>query len=473
MKNKSWLSLLATILTILLLLACTRETVVLVENAAPDNAELTLRCTLPVDGAYPLAVRDTVSGQKILEFRFRTSRPAFTYVQDLNAMGNIICFPVEPGRTYRLSYDGSGFSFTGKGQAAQRLYAALPVYPHPQIPARDYAREPSIATVKSTLESMAAAETAPFDSLFKAKEISAGLHDLIAADREAYSRLILAWVGVWHSSGLNLDEETMEAAYGGLDLDSDLTMATSAFYELINTYASSSLEKRTDEVMPLLEDGLLNTLFIDEYKKILTGKRLEAATAYQIYSAAIQKEYEKELIALYDDFAATWPRSRYLAALGPEIEEIRDYYAERPADPDIVFLEDTEDISSLSELLSRFAGKKVYIDVWATWCGPCKDEFAYAPRLQELLKETGYEMLYISVDRQRDSQKWKEMIAFYGLKGHHVLAGEEFQKDLYTVYGENGSMAIPWNMIVDSQGNIVQLHAPRPSDYDSLKTALE
>ena len=89
-----------------------------------------------------------------------------------------------------------------------------------------------------------------------------------------------------------------------------------------------------------------------------------------------------------------------------------------------------------------------------------------------MLEEAGYEMLYISVDKQRDAQKWKEMVAFYGLKGHHILAGEDFQKDLYTVYGENGSMAIPWNVIVDEQGNIVQLHAPRPSEYDSLKAAL-
>ena len=471
MKKESWLSLLATILTVLLLLACTRETVVLVENADPDN-ELTLRCSFPVQGAFPIASRDSVSGKKWVEMHFKTPCPSFIYIQDLKDLGNNVCFPVEPGRSYRLSYDGSGFSFTGEGQEAQRLYAALPVYPHPQIPARDYADEPSITAVKSTLEGVAASEMAPFDSLFEAKEISAGLHELIAADREAYSRLILAWVGVWHASGFDLDEQTLEAAYGGLDLDSDLTMATSAFYDLVNTYATCRIDKRMDEVRPLVEEGLINTLFIDDYKKFLTGRRLEAATAYQIYSTAIQKDYEKELLTLYDDFAESWPGSPYLAALGPEIEEVRAFHAKRSADPDIVFLEDTEDIASLSELLSRFAGKKVYVDVWATWCGPCKEEFAHASRLHELLEEAGYEMLYISVDRQRDAQKWKEMVAFYGLKGHHILAGEDFQKDLYTVYGENGSMAIPWNVIVDEQGNIVQLHAPRPSEYDSLKAAL-
>ena len=472
MKKESWLSLLATILTLLLLLACTRETVVRVENADPDN-ELTLRCSFPIEGAYPLASRDSVSGKKWIEMHFRTPRPSFIYIQDQKELSKNVCFPVEPGQTYSLEYDGTGFYFTGKGQEAQRLYAALPTYPHPQIPARDYALDPSVASVKAALDSTVAMEMSPFDSLLKTNGISAGLHELIAADREAYSRLILAWVGVWHASGFNLDEQTLEAAYGGLDLDSDLTMATSAFYDLVNTYATCRIDKRMDEVRPLVEEGLINTLFIDDYKKFLTGRRLEAATAYQIYSTAIQKDYEKELLTLYDDFAETWPGSPYLAALGPEIEEIRAFHAERTADPDIVFLEDTEDITSLSELLSRFAGKKVYIDVWATWCGPCKEEFAHAPRLHDLLEEAGYEMLYISVDRQRDAQKWEEMVAFYGLKGNHILAGEDFQKDLYTVYGENGSMAIPWNVIVDEQGNIVQLHAPRPSEYDSLKATLQ
>ena len=84
----------------------------------------------------------------------------------------------------------------------------------------------------------------------------------------------------------------------------------------------------------------------------------------------------------------------------------------------------------------------------------------------------GWPMEVKVTDVDTNTQKWKEKVAFYGLKGHHILAGEEFQKDLYTVYGENGSMAIPWNMIIDREGIIVQLHAPRPSEYDSLKAAL-
>ena len=83
---------------------------------------------------------------------------------------------------------------------------------------------------------------------------------------------------------------------------------------------------------------------------------------------------------------------------------------------------DTEDISTMEALLSRFAGKKVYIDVWATWCGPCKDEFAHEGVLHGLLEDKGYEMLYLSIDKDRDDSQWREMVAYYQLRGYHARA---------------------------------------------------
>ena len=475
MKKDSWLSLLATILTLILLLACSRETVIQVENANPDN-ELTLRCTFPpVQGAYPLALRDTVSGKEKVEFRLRTRQPIFIYIQDIGEnIGNLVNFPVESGRNYRLAYDGKTYSFIGDGQEAQRLYAALPYYSHPQMAAGQYLRDTTLTAIKSKLDDFAASETAPFDSLYHAKGMSSRLHDLVVADRETYARLIMSTAGLLHSNRRRpeLGEQLEQTAHDGLELDSDIVMATSAFYYLIERYADVQLMKRKDELMPLAEAGLVNTMYVDEYKKVLTGRRLEAATAYQLYNAAIQKGFEKELITLYEDFAQTYPDNRLIPVLEPYIDEVRAYYAERPDDPDIIFMEDTDSVSSLSELLSRFSGKKVYIDVWATWCEPCKEEFAYAERLHGLLAEAGYEMLYISVDKPKDSEKWRDMVSFYGLKGFHVITGEAFMQDLYRLYGENGSMAIPWNMIIDGQGNIVHLHAPRPSEFDALKAAL-
>ena len=168
------------------------------------------------------------------------------------------------------------------------------------------------------------------------------------------------------------------------------------------------------------------------------------------------------MISLFEVFEQDYPNSPYLRSLRPYYQDILVYYTPKETSADVHFMEETGDIATFKELLSRFAGQKVYVDVWATWCGPCKAEFAFEDTLHELLEKKGYKMLYLSVDEERDAQKWKEMAAFYNLRGEH----------LRELYGQNGAMAIPWNMIIDDSGHIVNLRAPRPSDTEELSKAL-
>lgn len=82
-------------------------------------------------------------------------------------------------------------------------------------------------------------------------------------------------------------------------------------------------------------------------------------------------------------------------------------------------------------------------------------------------------MLYLSVDKDRDDSQWREMAAYYQLRGYHARAGKALISDLLRLFDADGTMSIPWNMIVDTQGHIVQLHAPRPSDTEALSAALD
>lgn len=129
----------------------------------------------------------------------------------------------------------------------------------------------------------------------------------------------------------------------------------------------------------------------------------------------------------------------------------------------IEILENGPDAGSLEALAAMFKGKKVYVDVWATWCAPCKEEFKYASHLHGILTEMGYETLYISIDEERNDERWREMIKGFGLKGKHIRADHRLMDDLYRIYGSR-SMAIPWNMILDEEGHIKEKFAKRPSE---------
>ena len=83
------------------------------------------------------------------------------------------------------------------------------------------------------------------------------------------------------------------------------------------------------------------------------------------------------------------------------------------------------------------------MDIWATWCGPCRDSFAFVKPLQEYAQEKDIVLLYLSIDNPEAEEKWKKMAAHYDLKGEHIRIQEAFKQEIYDTFGSNGALYIP------------------------------
>ena len=122
--------------------------------------------------------------------------------------------------------------------------------------------------------------------------------------------------------------------------------------------------------------------------------------------------------------------------------------------------------------LDSFKGKYVYIDVWATWCGPCIVEIPYLQKLEKEYHNKNIEFVSISTDNPNKSggsweaaeKKWRDFVKKKQMSGVQLWAGQDisFQQG-YQIRG------IPRFILIDPQGNIVNANAPRPSN-PSLKT---
>ncbi len=112
-------------------------------------------------------------------------------------------------------------------------------------------------------------------------------------------------------------------------------------------------------------------------------------------------------------------------------------------------------------------GKVVLVDVWATWCGPCKKEIPFLKTLEKEMEGTDVQIVSISVDEDKDKEKWQKMIKDENLGGMQLFAsGWSGLTQFYKIKG------IPRFMVFDKKGKIVTVDSPRPSD-PKLKQLLE
>jgi len=118
--------------------------------------------------------------------------------------------------------------------------------------------------------------------------------------------------------------------------------------------------------------------------------------------------------------------------------------------------------------LADLKGKYVYIDVWATWCGPCKREIPFLKEMDEEYKGKNIAFVSLSIDKMENKEKWLKMIEEEDLKGIQILADKDWSSDFVTAYNIEG---IPRFILLDQAGNIVNSNAPRPSD-PNLKAVL-
>lgn len=116
--------------------------------------------------------------------------------------------------------------------------------------------------------------------------------------------------------------------------------------------------------------------------------------------------------------------------------------------------------------LEDLRGKYVYIDVWATWCGPCLAEIPHLKKVEEKYHRKNIEFISISVDVEKDYEKWKKMVTSKELGGIQLFADKNWTSDFIKAFGIN---SIPRFILIDPNGKVVKADAPRPSSVSLVE----
>ena len=113
---------------------------------------------------------------------------------------------------------------------------------------------------------------------------------------------------------------------------------------------------------------------------------------------------------------------------------------------------------------STFKGYYVYIDLWASWCGPCCREVPHLQALEKELQNPNVKFVSISIDK--NEKAWKAKMKALNMHGHQLLNQDNSLGEALNVRG------IPYFLIYDKEGKLYMSNAPRPS-HPQLKNLLE
>lgn len=113
--------------------------------------------------------------------------------------------------------------------------------------------------------------------------------------------------------------------------------------------------------------------------------------------------------------------------------------------------------------LSDLRGKIVYIDFWATWCGPCRGEMPALKKIEQQFDGRDVVFVSLSVDKNKDSLLWKKTINDMQLGGIQLILGEQWNwlRQLMPT-----GISVPRCVLIDRQGRFIDAHAPRPSSAE-------
>ncbi|GHT88028.1 hypothetical protein FACS189474_2390 [Bacteroidia bacterium] len=237
-------------------------------------------------------------------------------------------------------------------------------------------------------------------------------------------------------------------------------------YRTIETKEKDELLKSSGEDEDTFGPYVARLLAPDYIQKPLLGSDFVMQFKYML------NEFDKNKMLSY--FERRFPDSEYIPVIKEYIntEKAKENDQTTSDSPSII----EEDVQSLKELtgLEGIQGKYIYIDLWATWCIPCKQEFQYNKDVHKLLDTySNLAAVYISMDEDQFDKKWRNDVKQFSLTGYNLRASEALQKDiLKRIYKGSKTYNIPLYVLIDPEGNIIDDNLPRPSSIDQGKRIL-
>lgn len=228
------------------------------------------------------------------------------------------------------------------------------------------------------------------------------------------------------------------------------------------------MDEQSDNEIPI--KSLINRVKIAD--SIFQGKTQEIAYIKLIDNFVKQGNHINDL-KLFDECVINYIKPKISEPnFRKRLEDIYILYhlTDTPLPIDVLntFLIDTSGQKIIfKDIISKYSNKKIYIDFWASWCGPCIEQMSNLSNLINKLGNTT-EVLLLSIDK--DTNQWLKATKKNPFKANSYKIDNQSLEVISKTFNLIG---IPRYMILNKKHNLLQSNAAKPSEINKLLQVLE